>query len=773
MLSFALAWSSNRWCRAVRAGLDIPAQTDGRNEPKGDIDVMLSMHLQGLISTYQTKPSTTISFPSPPVPASPSPPPSLRSLKINIPSSPSPATAMKGIFSGTRPRSPSVEGTPTSAYPPGHAEDSFGVAGTSLLTMLRTKSSADSSSSPSHSLPLPLPHVSGQGSPAPSLRSANAPVIITASDLKISKERDAPQLSTAVLEASCASTPPSSNTPPTPSFSPQGALTLSLQPPPRKCKHVVAAIPTTLLPEQRGMYKQTGGNRSVAGNFGVSSGSSGDVTPRETSPVSPGSSSFSGGRSGSFSPNLGFEMQFPFAGEAHGGEHSDEVAPTLLGNGIVNSLSSPWSRSVPSDKLLQSTAITKRWSRQGVPLPKQLTPPSGPPPSIPPSSEENHRSSMESSISIPVTFATDRSPGSSSPNSQSQAQFSSRSGSSLSPTFWKRTSGSSMYSASSTNTSDSRGRSQIPVLLRGQSFPSSSGSIVGKGASSRPVSLSVPVSSPVGHTGAAKRRSMPPPRPAPNFAPPAAPAIQESTSGPAPLKSVSVSRKSFRNSVAQHALRLSLTSPKPPPSSALPPRPDEAVLSPGHRRSSSAGTPDLHPISAPSSRPTSALSGRSNSIERVSPPPRSLSIRQRLRILSTPPASPSPVQSPSLLTPPAQVSTLDLSDDNDDDDLPTPSFQSHQPFGLGEHIIMMQNEPSFLQLSTPVTPTAPKPSPRSPFRPTPPLSSTMGGLRTPPLEPDRDFIALSPPPLRRGSKPHIVTVRRPEKLEVERSGSAQ
>ena len=713
------------------------------------MDVMLSMRLQGIVSTHPTKPLTAISPPSPSIRTSPSPPPSLRSLRMNIPSSPSPTTAMKGIFSGTRPRSPSVEGSPTLTYPPGHAEDSFGAVGTSLLTMLRTKSSADSSSSPSHSLTLPLPHVPGQGSPAPSLRSTNAPVVITASDLKISKERDAPELSIVIPEASSSSTPPGSNTPPTPSLSRQGTLTLSLQPPPRKSKHVVANIPATSLHEPWGMYKQASGNRSVAGNFGIPSRDPGDVTPRGASPVSHDSSSFVSGQQGSFSPSSSFEVPSPRLGEGFGGEQSGEVTPTPLGNGIVNS-SSPGGGSVSTDRLVQHTTVTKRWSRQGVPLPKQLTPPSGPPPSIPPSLEKNHRASVESSISIPVIYTADRPHSSSSFNSYSQARISPRSG-------------SSMYSASSTSTSDSQGWPQGPMSFRGESFSSSLGSVVGTRASLRPMSMSVLGSSPVAHAGATKRRSMPPPRPAPNFAPPPAPTVQESASGSAPTP-----QKSLRSSVAQRAVRLSLTSPKPPPSSALPPRPDEATFIQGHRRSPSSGTPDLHSIPAPSSRPTLV----SNPTQPASPPGKYLSIRQRLRILSTPPTSSSPVQPPSSSMPSVQISTLDLSDDNDDDP-PTPYFRSPQPFGLGEHITTLQNDPSFLQLDTPVTPTIPKPPPRSPCRPMASSSSTMSDLRIPRFEPARDFVALSPPPPRKGSKPHIATVTRPEKLEVESSGSAE
>jgi len=761
-LSLAVSRSSNRCCRAVRAGLDIPTLLDGGNEPKGDMDVMLSMHLQR-ITSHPIKPSTAVSSPSPPIPTSHSPPPSLRSLRLNIPSSPSPTTAMKGIFSGTRPRSPSVEGSPTlTTYPPGHAEDSFRAAGTNLLTMLRTKSSTDSSSSPSHSLPLPLPHVP-KGSPAPSLRSTNATVILTASDLKISKERDAPELSTVVPEAGSSTSTPGSSTPPAPSFSPPGALAFSLQPPPRKCRHNVPTAPATFLHEPQGMYKQVGGNCSVAGNFGVPYRLSDDVTPRETPTVSPDSSSFSGGQSGSFSPNSGFGM-------AYGREQSDNVTRTLSRNAIV-STSSLGGASVPTDKLVQSTPITKRWSRQGVPLPKQLTPPSGPPPSIPLSLENNHRTSAESGISIPVNYAVDQSPSSSSSNFHSRAGISPKSGSSYSPTFWKRTSGSSTHSATSTSTSDSQDWSQIRVPFGIESFPSSLGLVAGNGASSRPMSLSVHGSSPVVHIGTAKRRSMPPPRPAPTFAPPPAPTVQEYTPGPAPLTtSAPAPQKSFRSSIAQRALRLSLTSPKPPPSSALPPRPDETTFVQSHRRSSSTGTPDFDSISVSSSRPTPSPQKNTISTQGTSPP-RSLSIRQRLRILSTPSTSPCPVQSPPLILP-IQVSTLDLSDDNDDD-LPTPCFTSPPPFGLGEHIMTIQNDPSFLQLSSPITPAVLKPPPRSPFRSTSMSSTTMSGLRTPPLEPDCDFVALSPPPPRRGSKSRVVTATRPEKREVERSGPVQ
>ncbi|KAF8133732.1 hypothetical protein EV363DRAFT_1324489 [Boletus edulis] len=559
---------SHRWIAAIKNAVlrqryePVRAGLEGGNEPKGDMDVMLSMHLQRIVSTHPINSSTAISPPSQLIP-----------------------TSSSRIFSGARPRSPSVEGSPTLTHPPGHTEDSFSAAGTSLLTMLRTKSSADSSSSPSHSLPLPPSHVPAQ--------------------------------------ASSSSTTPGANTPPAPSFPLQGALTFSLQPPPRKTKHTVTTTPATLIHEPQGMYKQVSGNRSVAGNFGIPSRNTGDDTSRETPPVSPNSVSLS--------TNSGCEASSPV--EAH----------------VVNS-SSPGGGSVPTDKLSQSTAITKRWSRQGV-LPKQLTPPTGPPPSIPPSPENNHRISVESSVSISFTHVIDRSSSSSSSNLHRHPRTPIRpiSGSSLSPTFWKRGSGSSTLSGSSINTSDSQGRSHMRSPFGGVYFPSSFGSIVSNGGSSRPMSLSVNGSSPVVHIGTAKRRSMPPPRPAPNFAPPPAPTVQESMFGFAPLTTPAPGpQKSFRSSVAQRALRLSLTSPKPPPSSALPPRPDEGTFVQGHRRSSSSGRSDIHPIPSPSLRPSAQHSSS----------PKSLSIRQRLRILSTPPA-----QSSSSSIPSIQVSTLDLNDD--------------------------------------------------------------------------------------------------------------
>ncbi|KAF9242550.1 hypothetical protein BU15DRAFT_60286 [Melanogaster broomeanus] len=532
--------------RSLRAGLGILAQTNGGHEPRGDMDVMLSMRLQGIIPTQPIKsPNGTATPPTAlPKPSSPSPPPSLHSLRVNIPSS-SPAAAIKGMFTGTRSRSPSVEGPHSPIHPQGHAEDSFGVMGNSLLTMLRTNATSDASSSPSPSLALTLPHPATQDSSASSVRSASVPVVISASDLKISKERDVLGLSSSPPASNSTCTPPGSNTPPTPVCSPPGAL----QPPPRKPKCASTLHPPASPQEQQGMYKQAGGNRSVAGSFGIhSSLGSDDPATRGTWPasymrsVSPSSAS---------PPTVGIRPVIP-TGELSGTVSTALGTSSVSPNVNVRSASSgSWlcfassdtdasdtantSLTTPAaDVLSHSTSITTHWPRQGVALPPRLTPPSGPlssgpPPYISPPPESSRRASVAFQPHTPHPYAAERSYSSASSNSQSPAGISPRSGSSLSPTFLKRTSDSSAYSVSSSSTSGSRALAQIWAPIA-RSATSSFGSAGGAGGASRPMSLSGPV--PVTHNGSAKRRSMPPPRPAPSFAPPPAPSEQGSPSSP-------------------------------------------------------------------------------------------------------------------------------------------------------------------------------------------------------------------------------------------------
>ncbi|KAH7885339.1 hypothetical protein F5I97DRAFT_1928733 [Phlebopus sp. FC_14] len=744
--------------RSIRAGLNVQVHTDSDCEPRGDMDVVLSMRLQRAQPMKLDIAATPPVLPKGVSPAhTPSPSSSLRSFRLNMPS-PSPAAAIKGIFTGPRSRSPSVDASRVPAQPQGHTEDSFSAMGASLLTMLRTNATPDASSSPSHSLPFPLPYAQGQSSPAPSVRSTSTTVVIPASDLKISKERDVPGFSPSPPSSGSLGTPPSSGTPTIAFQSTPGALAFSLQPPPRKVKHTSTPIITSSEQRQQGIYQQTDGHQSVEGSFGIVSDTSSDVrSPWPASPVPRLRSMSPCEENGIMSPETVStgEMSPPDSSDLRRGGASSIVnycsacPPTderVGGEGDMT-------LTVPSDDSpSRNPSTSKRWSRQAVHIPKRPRPPSGPPPSIPYCPDRDHRASFTLHPHTLHPYAADRPPSSASSNSYTYGRPSPQSVSPLSPTFRKRTSDSSAYSVSSASTSASRAMARMSETLGG-SMPSV-GPSVGTGRSPRAMSLSAPGLSPMTHTGSAKRRSMPPPRPAPSFAPPPAPGSETLSTFPL------TQRKSLRNSIAQRALRLSLTSPKPPPSTDLPPRPDEVEYNQSHRRSTSNGnaaattTSELYSIPASPSRLSSTLSQMSSPTNQ---PPgssasstRSMSIKQRLRILSSP-------SSPTF-TPPGPVSTLNL-----DDDTHRPSrVQTPHSFALGEHITTMQNDPSFLQLSTPVTPTAPKPPPRSPFRP---LPSTSPSLH--PFEPEQEFISLSPPPPRRFSKQVAASVPYPDRLESE------
>ncbi|KAJ8593837.1 hypothetical protein M405DRAFT_569354 [Rhizopogon salebrosus TDB-379] len=325
-----------------------------------------------------------------------------------------------------------------------------------------------------------------------------------------------------------------------------------------------------------------------------------------------------------------------------------------------------------------SSTPSHRWSRT---LPKRLTPPSGPLPLTPPQLPH------ESQLSLCSSPSSTDSPGAA---------------------VWKRTSGSSSVSSTSVRSS--------PV------YPHSV---------QRGVGLSL---------GGGKRRSMPPPRPAPSFAPPPPPEPQQ------PQQS---QKTRFRTSIAQRALRLSLTAPRPPPSGVLPPRPD----SPAHCQSSSSG--NSTDVLSPPPRPDSAASSRS------------ISIKQRLRILSAPsPPSMSPYDSNVIAIESPIPTTFTCTEPSFHSNPSTPKATAftHGGSGITAHsppttpplpgtpITTMQNHPSFLQLATPTLPTIP---PRNPLRP-----STSERLPSAP-----EITSLSPPP-RRGSKMLLA-----QHLDLDSTGS--
>ncbi|CDO70866.1 hypothetical protein BN946_scf184801.g59 [Trametes cinnabarina] len=142
--------------RSVRAGLGAVTHSNGV-EPRGDIDVMLSMRAQGLFTppapAVPTGASSKFTFHNgtTSLTATSSPVPSLRSSSPQHTRPPSAAvSALRGLFGGNRPRSPSSATLDTSfgsipergsgAETASQEDTSFGRAGTSLLGMLRSNS---------------------------------------------------------------------------------------------------------------------------------------------------------------------------------------------------------------------------------------------------------------------------------------------------------------------------------------------------------------------------------------------------------------------------------------------------------------------------------------------------------------------------------------------------------------------------------------------------------------------------------------------------------
>ena len=377
-----------------------------------------------------------------------------------------------------------------------------------------------------------------------------------------------------------------------------------------------------------------------------------------------------------------------------------------------------------------TTAGPKRWSRQGV-LPKRLTPPSGALPSIPVAGTEEEAITTPRVVSPhPYSFDRDRSPSRSSTYSAQNSLANSLSNSNanspqsgLSPaSFLKRQSGSSFQSVTSTSNISSQ------VHTWG-STGSGTGSYISRSPLSTPNRLSL----------------APPQRPAPNTALPPTPTEQSSRDSSPQLLNVgppspasSSTRSSFRESLTQRAMRLSLVGmpQKMPPTTNLPPRPDDPSFFEGHRRSHSSGSISIGGTSRPTTLYTipgspSPAEGDPNFI-----PPAliekekqqntlNLNLRQRLRMLSAP-ASTSVFNSPSPTTTPSNssVSTQLLAADQT---IVMTRAEGEDGYGsvhtrllVGEPITTMQNDPSFLLMTTPTI--------------------------SPPTPPARLFDRLSPPP---------------------------
>ena len=369
------------------------------------------------------------------------------------------------------------------------------------------------------------------------------------------------------------------------------------------------------------------------------------------------------------------------------------------------------------------TSGPKRWSRQGV-LPKRLTPPSGALPSIPiPGVEEEAVITPRLTSPHPYSFDRERSPSRASSYSTQNSQANSLSNSNAnSPqngfsttSFLKRQSGSSFQSG--TTTSNVSSQVQTRTSTGSGTGNSGAGSYISRPALSIQNRLSL----------------APPQRPAPNTALPPTPteldpqntSLELSNASP-PSPAPSPSRSSFRESLTQRALRLSVTGmpQKTPPMTNLPPRPDESPFVEGHRRSGSSGGVSIGGTTRPNTLYT--IPGSPSPTEgdpNILPPALiekerqqntlNLNLKQRFKMLSTP-GSTSVSSSPPPSTPPpdSSFSTQLLAAGQM---ILKPGTEGEESYGsvhtrllVGEPITTMQNDPSFLLMNTPpISPPTP------------------------------------------------------------------
>ena len=625
----------------MRAGLGLPVHTPDGNEPRGDIDTMLTMRAQGIgaISSPTPKRSTMPEFSgfrlqnTPSVQPEAVPDASLRSSPLSIRSqatthkslSSGPVLALKGLFSGaTRPRSSSYATSVAEELE--NTEESFGAIRNSLLGMRQNVDSASVHSA--------TPKTGGSTSVtisvAPPTFPSSPPAPEQLIDRKITYDlpswTDSNGGSDMKLNINRLDR----------AFSvPRGTLSPLQLPPHRRASLASSSSLKPLVSNDDPPLYNLNGNHSLAGNFGL-----GPSPPEEAETQPPASPTTTGTTAST----------------------PDQRARA----GSLQSVSTVGS---------QEMGRPRRWSRRAV-LPKRSMPPNGPPPAVPEGQNL-------------ARLSIDRS---SSRGSSAVSPLSVVSGPS---TASKRESNSSAYSTSTSSTSNSRG----------------SGSFLSR------------------HSGSQRRSIVPPPLPAPTFAPPPPPERPQSPQSPP--STASATKNNFRNSIAQRAMRLSLTSPNPPPSSGLPPRPGEQLPN-FHRRSSSSQSYSSSTGQIPSTSKIPSGPRFPPPNGPLPPPPaplapisRHTSLKQRLRILSTPSSSPATNHS-SL---PAHVHSTPISSV-----LISDLYVSQPSTPIGEPITL---DPNFLLLSDP------EPTPRPETFQRPPMPDSFANVP--------EIVSLSPPP-RRGSR---------------------
>ena len=662
---------------------------------------MLSIRAQGLITSPSSpKPTSPMSSGFPSIDASPNYAASISSQSIRsqatTPKSSSTGgavSALKSLFTGSsRPRSPSRAASIDSdrSHDRDVGEESFASMGSSLLNMLRSNTPENQviNTPPSSAVSRTILPFSG-----PTDRRLDRKILPERQPAMWGNNETTATLSTRANRALSL-----------------GAF--SLQPPPRKRWTSVGPSTASANVENSVVIPVTTPMKRTSLSLSRVSTDKAETEP----PSSPQSAAF----------QFGTPEQRPRAPSLQ--------SVSTYGSG-ENGIS--FERSSASTKRSSGTRSGRRWSRQGV-LPNRLTPPSEPPPAVP----------YQSYTFGSHPFAAERAP------SLDSARDSPKSIVNLLPTFQKRASGSG--SVESNNSSGTTQSHPTPTA-------NSSSQNIG------PITIRAPAS---------HRISVPPPRPAPTSALPPAPTeiTNDETNSQDVLKPMETipgtSKSSLRNSAAQRTFRLSMMAPKPPPSTTLPPRPDDPDYTRGHRRSSSGSThthstklesipgspvsankasnpfpPPLGPLPPPplALGPLPPTPPPTASTHQILPPPkRTTSLKQRLRILSTP-------NSNSNTPPFSGRPQLPLSA------MSAASFAAAQAASstaisppstpIAEKITLFQNDPSFLQMHTPIL--SPHPVPQA-LLPLPPVS--------PPRQ-DSDVAevtSLSPPP-RRGSKQLLET----------------
>ncbi|EAU85899.2 hypothetical protein CC1G_02922 [Coprinopsis cinerea okayama7 len=673
--------------RTVRAGLGLPS-TPSAYEPRGDLDVMLSIRAQGLATTLQAKAIPSPAYDSfPPIGSPPDPnyASSISSQSVRSQSTvpkPAPAgavSALKGLFT-SRPRSNSratsidLDGRSSER----EAEGSFSSMGNNLLK-LRSNNLAPSTSSPI----TPPSDINSRSTLVLSGPSGKRQERKVLADRQVDQWIQPEEIDPVQLF-------PQKETRQNRAMS---LGSLSLQPPPRRRWNSIR--PTTTSPTNH-EFAFTYVNRDATTTTVFERPS---LDRAETEPPT--------------SPVDFTTFAIPAQPRPR--------APSLQS---VSTYGSENTTSVDRSSLntkRSSGTTNKRWSRQ---LPRRSTPPLGPPPAVP---------SNASVTKLNVhPFGLDDVPSTASTHSSARSQKSSVS---TVPSFSKRTSISSSMSGASS---------------------------IQSGSTS------------TGPTRAMRHSMPPPPKPAPTSALPPAPEPEEpSTPTPPPLPMPPALKTSFRNSVAQRAMRLSMIAPKPPPSATLPPRPDEVDPSmtskSHHRRSSSSGkAPALDTIPEPitHSNRSSLTSPYPPPMGPLPPPPstdtttpsvsRHSSLKHRLRMLSAP--TPSPINSAIPLPPLTKASGTTS----------TPSTPNGERLSFLCNSNFPEQSSSFLHMHTPVLSAIP---------PSRIFEEAIVDAREAPVD-EGDVLdhvtSLSPPPRRHSIvKPLIDTNRGSERQVDERADSVK